>query len=66
MLAPRYRAEAQARAEDLAPTLRELQGRGLTLRGMAAELSKRKVPTSRGGAWHPDTVSTMLKRLDAA
>ncbi len=48
VLAPRYKAEADTRAQALAPTLRELQAKGLTLRGMAAELQKRKVPAPKG------------------
>jgi DNA invertase Pin-like site-specific DNA recombinase len=51
--AVRYKAEAIARAMDLAPVLRNLQQQGLSLRGIAAELTKRRVPTPRGGAWHP-------------
>jgi DNA invertase Pin-like site-specific DNA recombinase len=63
VLAPRYRAEADQRAKALAPVVRELQQRGLTLRGMAAELTKRKVKTPRGGNWHPDTVARLIERL---
>jgi hypothetical protein len=42
-----YRAKAVQRARSLAPVMRELQQLGLTLRGMAAELNKRKVETPR-------------------
>jgi DNA invertase Pin-like site-specific DNA recombinase len=62
-LAPKYRAEAKARAEALAPVVRELQAKALSLRGMAAELTKRKVPTPTGGKWHPQLVSRILGRL---
>ena len=64
VLAPRYKAEADARAQALAPTLRELQAKGLTLRGMAAELQKRKVPAPKGTRWHAKAVSRFLHRLD--
>ena len=60
-LAPKYRAEAQVRAEQLAPIIRELQRDGYSLNGIAAELEKRKVETPRGGAWHPQ----LVKRIAA-
>lgn len=63
VLAPRYRAEAAQRANALAPVIRELHQRGLTLRAMAAELNKRKVDTPRGRKWHPETVARLIDRL---
>jgi DNA invertase Pin-like site-specific DNA recombinase len=66
VLASRYRAEADERARALAPTLRELQERGMSLRDMARELTKRKQPTPRGGAWHPQLVKRIAQRFDAA
>jgi DNA invertase Pin-like site-specific DNA recombinase len=63
--AERYKAEAQARANELAPVLRDLKKRGLSLRAVAAELTKRRVPTPRGGAWHPQLVKRIVERLDA-
>ena len=66
VLASRYRAEADERARALAPTLRELQERGMSLRDMARELTKRKQPTPRGGAWHPQLVRRIVQRLGAA
>jgi hypothetical protein len=41
-LAPKYRVEAQVRAEQLAPVIRELQRDGYSLNGIAAELEKRQ------------------------
>jgi hypothetical protein len=38
MLAPKYRAEAKARAEQLALIIRELQRDGYSMRGIAGEL----------------------------
>jgi DNA invertase Pin-like site-specific DNA recombinase len=64
VLAPRRRAEAQQRAEALAPTVREMQAQGMSLRGIAAELTKRKVPTPRGGKWHAETVTNLVERLE--
>jgi DNA invertase Pin-like site-specific DNA recombinase len=66
VLASRYRAEADERARALAPTLRELQERGMSLRDMARELTKRKRPTPRGGSWHPQLVKRIIQRFDAA
>ena len=63
-LAKRHRAEAQARAQELAPIIRELQQRGLSMRGIAAELRKRKVETPRGGKWHPHLVARIVQRLE--
>jgi DNA invertase Pin-like site-specific DNA recombinase len=62
-LARRNRAEAQVRAERLAPVIRELQQRGLSMRAIAAELRKRKVETPRGGTWHPQLVTRIVERL---
>jgi hypothetical protein len=64
-LAPKYRAEAKVRAEQLAPVIRELQRDGYSMRGIAAELDKRKVATPRGGAWHPKLVKRIVERLDS-
>jgi DNA invertase Pin-like site-specific DNA recombinase len=63
ILAPKFRAEAKTRAEQLAPIIRELQRDGFSMRGIAAELEKRKVETPRGGAWHPQLVSRIVQRL---
>ena len=62
--AKRYKAEAMARATELAPVLRDLKQKGMSLRGIAAELTQRRVPTLRGGAWHPQLVARVLERLD--
>jgi DNA invertase Pin-like site-specific DNA recombinase len=64
ILAPKYRAEAKARAEQLEPVIRELQRDGYSMRGIAAELDKRKVDTPRGGAWHPQLVKRIVERLE--
>ena len=65
ILAPKFRAEAKARAEQLAPIIRELQRDGYSMRGIAGELEKRKVQTPRGGSWHPQLVKRIVQRLDA-
>jgi DNA invertase Pin-like site-specific DNA recombinase len=62
-LAAKHRKEAKERAKHLAPVLRDMQKRGLSMRAMAAELTKRKIPTPRGGTWHPQLVSRVVQRL---
>jgi DNA invertase Pin-like site-specific DNA recombinase len=63
-LAPKYRAEAKVRAEQLAPLIREMQKRGYSMRGIANELEKRKVQTPRGGSWHPQLIKRIVERLE--
>jgi hypothetical protein len=53
----------KVRAAELAPVIRDLQAKGYSLRGMAAELTKRKVPTPRGGRWSAQTVKMVVGRL---
>jgi hypothetical protein len=33
------------------------------MRGIAAELGKRKLETPRGGSWHPQLVKHIIERL---
>jgi hypothetical protein len=58
-------AQADARAADLAPIVKELQASGLTsLRGIAAALNARGIQTPRGkGRWQAGTVNQLLARL---
>ena len=58
-------ALADERAAKLAPLIKTLQAAGVTsLKGIAAALNERRVPTSRGqGPWHPMQVARLLKRL---
>ena len=63
-LAPKYRAEAKARADQYAPIIRELQRDGYSMRGIAAELEERKVETPHGGSWHPQLVKRIFQRLE--
>ena len=65
VLAPKYQEEARQRAKDLEPIILEMQSKGYSMRRMATELTKRRVKTPRGGAWHPQTVKMVLKRLAA-
>jgi DNA invertase Pin-like site-specific DNA recombinase len=65
VLAPKYRNEAHQRAKQLEPIIRELQGKGYSMRRMATELNKQNVKTPRGGEWHSQTVKMVLQRLAA-
>jgi DNA invertase Pin-like site-specific DNA recombinase len=62
-LAPRYQQEALQRATKLKPVLQEMLHAGLSFREIAKSLTDRQVPTPRGGAWHPQTISRTVKRL---
>lgn len=44
-------AQAHLRITRLAPLLDELAGQGLSLRAIARELGRRRIPTARGGHW---------------
>ena len=58
------RKSADERAKALAPIVRELRDAGMvTLKELADELNKRKVPTVHGGRWYHATVSRLLWRL---
>jgi DNA invertase Pin-like site-specific DNA recombinase len=66
VLAPKYQEDAYQRAKELEPIIREMQGKRYSMRRMATELTKRKVKTPRGGAWHPQTVKMVVRRLGAS
>ena len=59
-------ARADARAADIAPTIKALQEAGATsLRAIADGLNAKKIPTSRGnGEWSAVQVARVLERLD--
>jgi hypothetical protein len=65
VLAPKFKEEARQRAEQLKPVIAELQGKGLSLAKIAAELNKRKVATPRGGRWDHSSVRNLQQRLAA-
>jgi DNA invertase Pin-like site-specific DNA recombinase len=57
-------AKAQARASDLADTVKELQAAGSkSLRAIADGLDARGIPAARGGKWSAVQVSRLLARL---
>lgn len=56
-------AQANARAANVLPVIREIQAAGVrTLAGIAHALNARGIPTARGGEWHPASVRRMLVR----
>jgi DNA invertase Pin-like site-specific DNA recombinase len=60
------RQKAARRAADLVPTIRELRAGGASLRQVAAELTRRHIPTPHpGGAWSATQVTRVLERVGA-
>jgi Recombinase len=58
------RQASLVRARTLAPLIRQIQSAGtVTPRAIAMELNARGIRASRGGKWHPTTVSRLLSRL---
>ena len=53
-------------AEDVRPLVEELQGDGRSLREIAGELNRRKIPAARGGVWGPSAVRNLLLRGEPA
>jgi len=64
---PRARAarrkQADAFAASVLPTVKELTGRGLSLRAVARELTDRGIAAPRGGSWGPQSVANVLSRM---
>jgi hypothetical protein len=55
---------ADLRAKALTSTIREVRVAGfVSIRAITGELSRRQVPTARGGRWHFTTVVRLLARL---
>jgi hypothetical protein len=59
-------AKAAAFAASVRPLIEELQGEGLSLRQIASELDRRRVPAMRGGKWGPTAVRNVLARSENA
>jgi hypothetical protein len=57
--------EACQRAKELEPIVREMQGKGYSMRRMATAAHQAEGQNSRGGAWHPQTVKMVVRRLAA-
>jgi len=61
------RDRANARAQDLADVLEDVETSGhTTLAAIAGELNRRGIKTARGGQWHPNSVARLRKRLAVA
>ena len=58
----RRAANADRRAADVAPVILELKAAGTSLRGIAAALVARGIPTPQGGVWSAVQVSRILAR----
>lgn len=56
-------ATAQAFAASVAPTVRALQARGLSLRAMASELNVMGITTKRGNDWSAKTMQDLIATL---
>ena len=64
-LAKQNAARAKAQAKELRPVIRRLRKAGVTTtRAIAAALNEQDIKSARGGQWHPQTVSLLLKRID--
>ncbi len=57
------KADADNRARKVIPKINFIKHGGIkTLRGIAAELNKQKVPTPRGGQWSAPSVQNLIRR----
>lgn len=57
-------ANATARAGNVLPIVRAIQGSGVgTLAGIADTLNARGIPTPRGGHWYASSVRNLLARV---
>jgi len=64
-LAKQNAARANSQAKELRPVIRRLRKEGVTTtRAIAAALNDQGIKSARGGQWHPQTVSLLLKRRD--
>jgi hypothetical protein len=43
--------------------MKRMRDEGMTLAVIADKLNAMRVPTARGGTWHPTTVKNVLARL---
>jgi DNA invertase Pin-like site-specific DNA recombinase len=57
----RRKADAEARARDLAPQINELRAQRVSLRGIATAFEARGYKTPRGGKWTATQVSRVLR-----
>jgi DNA invertase Pin-like site-specific DNA recombinase len=57
-------AEANRFADTMRPLIEKLQRESLSLRGIAAELNRRTIPTARGRQWQARQVANVLERIN--
>lgn len=66
VLSKRNKAQALQFAQSMKPTLDKLHKRGITsMRKIASELNRKKIPSATGKKWYANTVHVLLKRLRA-
>jgi len=66
-LARMNKQSARDRVKELRPVIREIQQSGKrSVRAIADELNSRRITAARGGKWHPQTVNTLLHRMNRA
>ena len=58
--------KARQQAADLAPTLRQLEADGLSLRQIANRLNELHIPAPRGGRWAAAQVSRVKSRMNSS
>ncbi len=64
VLAEEHKKKAKAFAEDILPTIKQLQRKGKdSLRSIADELNRLDITTREGRQWHPMSVSRLLQRI---
>jgi hypothetical protein len=54
------RVLAFVRARHLAPRIRELLARGMSLEAIAETFTRKGVRTARGGSWRPESIRRVL------
>jgi DNA invertase Pin-like site-specific DNA recombinase len=64
-LANRHKKAAESFALLMAPTIIELQNKGLSVRKIADRLNLDKIPAYSGGTWHATTVQRLIKRINS-
>ncbi len=63
-LAAQNKRKADSFAKSLFPVIHQLEESGFTsVRAIAAELNRRKIPTYHGAKWHKTTVHNLLGRI---
>lgn len=64
VLSKQNRAKALEFARSMKPVLEKLNKRGITsMRKIAAELNRKKIPSATGKTWYATTVNNVIKRL---